>query len=124
MKSALLSSIRDQNKMFYSTAVAMAQKIEIDGTSLVFTFAPVHKTLRGQVEAKRGWLEQLAHAIAGRKITIVVRESEAAPAPAATASAPGHARKDDLKARAEAEPTVQAVLDILGGNIEDVEEIE
>jgi hypothetical protein len=124
LKSALLSSVREQNRMFYSTAVAMAQKIEIEGTSLVFTFAPVHKTLRGQVEAKRAWLEQLAHAIAGRKISVVVRESEAVPVPAASASSSGNPRKDDLKARAEAEPTVQAVLDILGGNIEDVEEIE
>jgi hypothetical protein len=32
------------------------------------------------------------------------------------------ARKADLRARAKAEPVVQAVLDVFGGEIEDVEE--
>ena len=32
--------------------------------------------------------------------------------------------KPDLRARAKAEPAVQAVLDVFGGEIEDVEEID
>ena len=111
--------------MFYSTAVAMAQKIEIEGDALVFTFVPIHyKTLAPQVNAKRTWLEQLAYAAAGRKIAVVVRESEPVPTPAAAADNQANARKDDLKARAEAVPAVQAVLDVFGGNIEDVEEVD
>ena len=124
LKSAILSSIREQGKMFYSTAVAMAQKIELEGDALVFTFVPIHhKTLAPQVSAKRGWLEQLAFAAAGRKISIVVRESEPVPVPAAT-DTQASARKDDLKARAEAVPAVQAVLDVFGGQVEDVEEVD
>jgi hypothetical protein len=52
---------------------------------------------------------------------------EGAPAPAAARSetdAAKGARAADLKARAKAEPTVQAVLDVFGGEIEDVEEVD
>jgi DNA polymerase-3 subunit gamma/tau len=124
LKSTVLSSIREQNKAFYGMVVAQAQKIEVEGTSVVFTFAPVHRTLKAQLEARKGWVEQLAHAASGRRMSVVARESEPAPAPAADAAdEAAAARRADLRARARAEPTVQAVLDVFGGEIEDVEEI-
>jgi DNA polymerase-3 subunit gamma/tau len=123
LKSSLLSSIREQNKVFFGMVVAQAQNVVVERDSVVFTFAPVHKTLRAQLEGKRAWLEQLAHSIAGRRITIVAREGQPAPA-----AAPGDddqaSRKAGLRDRAKAEPTVQAVLDVFGGEIEDVEEID
>jgi hypothetical protein len=120
----VLSSIREQNKAFYGMVVAQAQKIEVEGQALVFTFAPVHKTLKAQLEARRSWVEQLAQAVSGHKMPVVAREAEPAPVPAAeTASDPSSARRADLRARAKAEPAVQAVLDVFGGEIEDVEEI-
>jgi hypothetical protein len=103
--------------------VAQAQKVDVEGDSVVFTFAPVHKTLRGQLEAKRGWLEELARAAAGRRIAVVARESEAAPAVSTAADRAAGVRRADLTARAKAEPAVQAILDVFGGEIEDVEEI-
>jgi hypothetical protein len=115
----LLSSIREANKVFFGMVIAQAQRVEVEGDSVVFTFAPVHKTLRSQLEAKRAWIEQLAHASTGRKITVVAREGQ--PAPSGTGSS--DTRQADLRARARAEPTVQAVLDVFGGEIEDVEEI-
>jgi hypothetical protein len=118
LKSSLLSSIREANKVFYGMVIAQAQKVEVEGDSVVFTFAPVHKTLRSQLEGKRTWIEQLAHAATGRKIAVVAREGQ--PAPSAGGS---DSRQADLRARAKAEPTVQAVLDVFGGDIEDVEEI-
>jgi DNA polymerase-3 subunit gamma/tau len=124
VKAGLLATIREHNKTFYSMVIAQAQKVEIEGDSVVFTFAPIHKMLRGQLEQKRPWLEGLAHSASGRKMSVVTRESAAAPS-ASTATAEGDAgRKSDLRARAEAEPTVQAMLDVFGGTIEDVEEIK
>jgi len=124
LKPALLGTIREQNKVFHGMVIAQAQTVEVEGDTVVFTFAPVHKSLRAQLDAKRAWIEQLAHAATGRKITVVTRESAAAPTPVTSdAAAAATAKRADLTARAKAEPTVQAVLDVFGGEIEDVEEI-
>jgi len=122
LKSSLLSSIREQNKVFFGMVVAQAQNVAVERDTVVFTFAPVHKTLRAQLEGKRAWLEQLAQSVAGRRITIAAREGQ--PAPAAAGEDDQASRKAGLRDRAKAEPTVQAVLDVFGGEIEDVEEIE
>jgi DNA polymerase-3 subunit gamma/tau len=123
LKSSLLSSVREQNRTFFGMVVAQAQSVTVERDTVVFTFAPLHKALRAQLEGKRGWLENLAQAVAGRKITVVAREGQ--PAPAAAASDESTAsRKAGLRDRAKAEPTVQAVLDVFGGEIEDVEEIK
>ena len=122
LKAAFLSSIREANKAFYGMVVAQAQKIEVDDKAITFTFAPVHKTLRGQLEAKRSWVEQVAQTVSGRKLSVRAVEAE----PAAVANDQKDAessRRADLRARAKAEPAVQAVLDVFGGEIEDVEEI-
>jgi hypothetical protein len=118
------AAIRDANKTFYSMIVAQA-KIDLDGDTLVFTFAPVHKALRSQFDNKRAWIAEIAQSLSGRRIAIVSRESEAAPAPDARAADPGDgAHQAELRARAKAEPAVQAVLDVFGGEIENVEEID
>jgi len=102
--------------------VAQAQKVDVEGDALVFTFAPVHQQLRGEFEKKRAWIEQLAHAASGRKIAVTAREGVAAAAAPTPGEDAGKNRRADLRARAKAEPTVQAVLDVFGGEIEDVEE--
>jgi DNA polymerase-3 subunit gamma/tau len=125
VKASVLATVREQNKVFYGMVIAQAQKVEVDGDSLVFTFAPVHKSLRAQLDVKRAWIEQLAQAAAGRRIAVVTRES--APVEAAAAAAPRDAtaaHRAELEARAKAEPAVQAVLDVFGGEIEDVEELK
>ena len=123
VKGKLLSSIREQNKVFYGMVIAQAQKVEVTATAVTFTFAPVHKTLRTQLETKRAWVEQVAKAVTGRRMAVSILEGEPAATPASTASAGESARKAELRARAKAEPSVQAVLDVFGGEIEDVEEI-
>jgi DNA polymerase-3 subunit gamma/tau len=120
VKGALLAAIRQQNKTFASMVIAQAQKIEVQGDAIVFTFVPLHRALRAQLEARRGWIEQLAQSVSGRRMQ--VRTIEAAPPQAEAASAPA-APGADLKARARAEPAVQEMLDVFGGDIEDVEEI-
>jgi hypothetical protein len=103
--------------------VAQAKTVEAEGDAVVFTFAPVHKGLRAQLEGRRAWLEQLAHATSGRKIAIVTREGAPMPAPAEPED-PARLQKARLHARAKADPGVQAVLDVFGGEIEEVEEIK
>ena len=126
VKSALLTSIRESNKSFFGMVVAQAQAVEVEGDRITFTFAPAHKNLRPQLESKKAWIESLAHSLTGRKMTVAIKESEPVPPAAPKAPTPASAldpgRQADLRARARAEPAVQNVLDVFGGEIEDVEE--
>jgi DNA polymerase-3 subunit gamma/tau len=123
-KPALLSAIRESNKVFYGMVIAQVQSVDVEGDRLIFTFAPAHKNLKGQLEGKRGWIEQLAQHQTGRKMTVEVREGVATAAPNAATADPQTADKTaELRDRAKAEPTVQNILDVFGGDIEDVEEI-
>ena len=96
--------------------------IDVEGDAIVFSFAPVHRSLKAQLESKKGWIEQLAQSATGRRMSVLVRERQATPV--AAADDPDAARRAALHARAKAEPQVQAVLDVFGGEIEDVEEIQ
>jgi hypothetical protein len=102
--------------------VAQAKSVEIEPAGVVFTFAPVHKSLRAELERQRALIEELAQSVAGRKLAVITREGAPAPGAAEPDAAAQH--KADLAARAKAEPSVQAVLDVFGGSIEDVEEIK
>jgi DNA polymerase-3 subunit gamma/tau len=124
LKSALLSAIRERNKVFYSMVVAQAKSVEVEPAGIVFTFAPVHKSLRAEFERQRPLIEELAQAAAGRKLNVITREGQLSAAVAGSEPDPAAQRKADLTARAKAEPSVQAVLDVFGGDIEDVEEIK
>jgi DNA polymerase-3 subunit gamma/tau len=125
IKALLLSSVKDQNKVFYGMVIAQAQRVDVEGDTIAFTFASVHKSLRAQLDGKRSWMEHLAQSIAGRKITVVAREGQpATPAAQDPAAAAAAARQAELRARAKAQPEVQTVLDVFGGEIEDVEELD
>jgi DNA polymerase-3 subunit gamma/tau len=123
-KPALLSAIRESNKVFYGMVIAQVQSVDVEGDRLIFTFAPAHKNLKGQLEGKRGWIEQLAQHQTGRKMTVEVREGAATAESSPSAGEPQAAdKRTELRDRAKAEPTVQNILDVFGGDIEDVEEI-
>jgi hypothetical protein len=107
--------------MFFSMVIAQAQRIDLESDALVFTFTPAHKTLRAQLEAKKAWLEQLTMQVAGHRMKVVTREGQAAPV-AEVSQTDAASKQAELRARAKAEPVVQAVLDVFGGEIEDVEE--
>jgi hypothetical protein len=121
-RNTLLAAIRDGNKMLYSMVFAQAQKVDLEPDALVLTFAPQHKSLKSQLEGKRAWVEQVARSVTGRPIKVVVRDGEAAPAPPARPA--DQAKATALHARAKAEPVVQNVLDVFGGEIDSVEEID
>ena len=54
LKDAFLDEVRKAKKFFYGTVVAQAQRIEIEGDRVVFTFAPQHRALRAQLDQNRG----------------------------------------------------------------------
>jgi DNA polymerase-3 subunit gamma/tau len=129
-KDRFLSEVQRQNRTFFNLHVATAQRIEMDGGRLVFTFGPVHEAMRLQVESRRAWLETLAESVAGRKVPVATAKGAAADpagpkptagiAPAAPAPPPADA---DLKARALADGGVQAMLEVFPAEIREVEEM-
>lgn len=121
-KGALLAAIRDGNKMLYSMVFAQAQKVDLGADALVMTFAPQHKSLKTQLESKRAWIEQVAKSVTGRPVRLVAKDGESVPLPP---KAPvDSAKASALRERAKAEPVVQNVLDVFGGEIDSVEEVE
>ncbi len=121
-KAALLAEIKRAKKFFYGTVVAQAQKIELDGSRLTFSFAPAQRTLEAQLEQSRSWLEPMAAQIARRKIAVVTVQETAVPLP--PRARPGAtADRGTLKAQAMSDNTVKAMLDVFPAEIRDVEEI-
>ena len=53
IKNAFLEEIRKAKKFFHGTVVAQAQRIEVEADRIVFTFAPQHRALRGQLDQTR-----------------------------------------------------------------------
>jgi DNA polymerase III subunit gamma/tau len=125
LKDAFLAEIRRAKKFFHGTVIAQAQRIDVDGDRIVFTFGPTHRALRAQVEQSRAWLESVASEVAGRRMS--VEAVEAAPASARGAVPPGappaEDRRQALKERALSDSGVQAMLDVFAAEIKDVEEM-
>jgi DNA polymerase-3 subunit gamma/tau len=132
LKDAFLDEVRKSKKFFYGTVVAQAQRIDIEGDKVVFTFAPQHKALRGQLDQTRAQLDALASQLAGRKMTVV--SAEGAPAsspvragatatPTAVTDDAGTDRQSDLRQQALADSGVQAMLDVFAAEIKDIEEM-
>jgi DNA polymerase III subunit gamma/tau len=127
LKDSLLSEIRAGKPFFYNTVIAQAQKIEVAGDRVTFTFSPTHRALREQFEQSRGWVETTAERVAGRRVMVESAQgvvSAAAPAESGSKSDSGSAAKRDLKADAMSSSAIQAVLDVFPAEIRDVEEIK
>ena len=124
LKESLLNEIRKSKKYFYGTVIAQAQRIDLDGDRIVFTFAPQHKALRDQLEQSRTSLEALASQLSGRKMTITSVEGTALAKAPEGAAGPSVAkdRQQDLRQQALADSGVQAMLDVFAAEIKDVEE--
>ena len=134
LKAAFLDEIRKQKKFFHGTVVAQAQRIDLQSDAITFVFAPQHRALRVQFDQMRGWLEETATRLAGRKMNVVASEGPstadhrsapgAAPGdPSPAAAAPGPDRTQELKERALADNGVQAMLDVFAAEIKDIEEM-
>jgi len=137
LKDALLAEIRKTKAVFYNTVVAQAQKIDMAGDRVMFTFSPAQRALRDRFDTDRPWLESVAQRIAGRKIAFASAFAESAPAPAAASAANQPAKaagtpaaapaaapdKKSLKEQALADASVQALLEVFPAEIRDVEEM-
>jgi hypothetical protein len=130
VKDAFLDEVRRSKKFFYGTVVAQAQRIDIEGDKVIFTFAPQHRPLRAQLDQTRPWLESLASQLSGRRMAVISVEGVAT-APAAkpgpqAGPSPDPAAKDrqtDLRQQALADSGVQAMLDVFAAEIKDIEEM-
>ena len=134
LKDAFLAEVRSGKGFFYNTVVAQAQRIDVSDEAITFTFSPTHRALKDQFNETRPWLESAAEKAAGRRISVVAVQGEAA-APAAkepkadplSPEAPARqgqaAGKRDLKAEAMSSSAVQAMLDVFPAEIRDVEEM-
>jgi len=126
-KEAFLAAIEKSRGVFYGTAVAQAQRIDVEGDRIVFRFGPLQTMLGSQVAQQKDWLEELAAGLAGRRISVAadVATTEAgAPAgrtPARGAAPAAPAR--DLKAEAMKDPVVQSLLDVIPSEVKDVTEL-
>jgi hypothetical protein len=126
-KDALLAEIRKTKSVFFNMVVAQAQKIEVAGDRVTFTFSANQKTLRDTFEQNRGWLESIAPAVAGRKITFiaVISDASAAAADGGAEQAEKKAaeKKTALREQAMADAGVQAMLEVFPAEIRDIEEL-
>ena len=126
LKDAFLEEIRRSKKFFHGTVIAMAQRIELEGDKVVFTFGPHHRALRGQLDQTRPWLEELASKLAGRRISIVSAEGAGTvpppPRPGAAPAAGPNDKQSELRQQALEDSGVQAMLDVFAAEIKDVEE--
>jgi len=108
--------------------VAQAQKIEVAGDRVTFTFSPIQRALRDQLEQQRSWLESIAEQATGRKLTVAALQSDAAPAssggaPSAAADRQAADKKNALREQALADTAVQTMLEVFPAEIRDVEEM-
>ncbi|MGE5814619.1 MAG: DNA polymerase III subunit gamma/tau [Acidobacteriota bacterium] len=125
-KDAFLGKIRAEKRFFYNTVVAQAQRIDVTEQAVKFAFAPVHRTLREQLEKERPWLETIAGALAGRQVAVTSTE---APGKAGEqVSRPSdesdeEQRQAALRAKAMENEGVQALLDVFSAEITKIEEM-
>jgi len=132
-KDALLAEIRRTKLAFYRMTVAQADRIEVQGDRVIFSFAPAHKFLKDQLEREKSWLEPMAAKVTGRRMQVVgvLAEGRAEPAgPAVADDEPGGgpaqrrtSPPSDLKAEALADPEMKTLLELLPLEIRDVEKM-
>jgi hypothetical protein len=129
LKDAFLEEVRKVKKFFHGTVIAQAQRIDVEGDRIVFTFGPQHRALRSQLEQTRPLLETIATQLAGRRMTVAAAEGGAAvpsarsPQPDAPAAGDSSDRKAALREQELADSGVQAMLDVFAAEIRDVEEM-
>jgi DNA polymerase-3 subunit gamma/tau len=129
-KDALLAKIKSGKAVFYNMVVAQAQKIDVAGDRVTFTFSPNQRALRDTFEQQRAWLESIAQQVTGRRITAACVLATASTADAGQAVGDGKSaekksadRKSALREQALADAGVQTMLEVFPAEIRDVEEM-
>ncbi|MEC9302525.1 MAG: DNA polymerase III subunit gamma/tau [Acidobacteriota bacterium] len=117
LKSACMAELQRSKKVLYGTVIAQARRIVWDGDRITFTFGTNQKTLQDQLKDQCSWVEKTASQVAGKKIRVVV-EQENVDEPVSTSPS---AANESRKAEVMDDPIVQAMLDVLPGEIRDIE---
>jgi DNA polymerase-3 subunit gamma/tau len=124
-KDAFLAEIRKTKAVFYNTVVAQAQRIDVAGDKVTFTFLPAQRTLREVFDQSRTWLESTAEKVAGRKLAVGAAQAEAPAVAQPVPAAPDpETTKKSLREQALADAGVQALLDVFPAEIRDIEELK
>jgi DNA polymerase III subunit gamma/tau len=123
LKDTLLSEIRKSKQVFYNMVVAQAQKIEVAGDRVTFTFAPNQRTLRDTFEQNRPWLESIGQQVASRRLVFAAQTQSEASGPAAESAEKTPDKKAVLREQALADASVQTMLEMFPAEIRDVEEM-
>ena len=123
LKDILLAEIRKSKQVFYNMVVAQAQKIEVAGDRVTFTFAPNQRTLRDTFEQNRPWLESIGQQAAGRRLVFAAQTQSEPSGPAAESAEKTPDKKAVLREQALADASVQTMLEMFPAEIRDVEEM-
>jgi DNA polymerase III subunit gamma/tau len=123
LKDTLLAEIRKSKQVFYNMVVAQAQKIEVAGDRVTFTFAPNQRTLRDTFEQNRPWLESIGQQVAGRRLVFAAQTQSEASGPTAESAEKTPDKKAVLREQALADAGVQTMLEMFPAEIRDVEEM-
>ena len=121
------SEVQKAKKFFYGTVVAQAQRIDVDGDRIVFTFAPQHRALRVQLDQIARWLEAIAIAARrpqddGRRRRRRRRSGRRAPSQPRRRRRRPRTASPSSEQQALADTGVQAMLDVFAAEIKEVEE--
>jgi DNA polymerase-3 subunit gamma/tau len=126
-KDALLAEIKKSKGVLYNMVIAQAQKIDVAGDRITFTFAPMQRALKEQLEQNRVWLETTAQQIAGRRIVVAGAQADAGVVPPAETAGAAEKKAVDkktaLREQALADTGVQTMLEVFPAEIRDVEEM-
>ena len=124
-KAEILAEVKRAKKFFHGTVLAQAQRIELVGDRLVFAFTETQRTLSAQLRQNRGWLEEMASRVVGRKIQVTTEQSAHEAAEASLGQSPAEADEQArLREKAMNDPVVQTLLEVFPAEIGDVKKIE
>ena len=124
-KAEILAEVKRAKKFFHGTVVAQAQRIELVEDRLVFAFTETQRTLAAQLRQNRGWLEEMASRVVGRKVRVT---TDQAPDDAAASSSEQPSAETEeqvqLRDKALSDPVVQTMLEVFPAEIGEVKKIE
>ena len=124
-KAEILAEVKRAKKFFHGTVVAQAQRIELVDDRLVFAFTETQRTLAAQLRQNRGWLEEMASRVVGRKVRVTTAQ---APDDAAASSSEQPSAETEeqvqLRDKALSDPVVQTMLEVFPAEIGEVKKIE
>ena len=121
-REAFLGEVkRSRGQADWGMVFLPARRVEVAVGSVTFVYESQPKLMAARFEALRPGLSELATALAGRPMAVTCRVEGS---PAAAAPTAQQVEKERLKAAVMSEPVVQQLLDVLGADIRDVEEVK